>query len=81
MGKIYEVTQTDLVEKHLKEKGNITSWEAFELYGITRLSAKIYELRKKYNILSINTTKKNRYGHMCNFSTYILKGVENVDKN
>ena len=53
MGKIYEVTQTDLVEKHLKEKGNITSWEAFELYGITRLSAKIYELRKKYNILSI----------------------------
>ena len=33
----------------LKEKGNITTWQAFEIFGITRLSAKIYELRKKYN--------------------------------
>ena len=79
--KRYEFNQVDLVEKHLLDKGSITTWEAFELYGITRLSAKIYELRKKYNILSITTTKKNRYGHMCNFSTYILKGVENVNKN
>lgn len=81
MGKRYEITQTDLIEKHLKEYGDITSWQAFELYGITRLSAKIYELRKKYNITSITTTKKNRFGHVCNFSTYVLKGVKNVDKN
>lgn len=35
---------------------------------------KIYELRKKYNISSVSTTKKNRYGHYCTFSTYVLEG-------
>lgn len=74
MKKRYEFTQVDLVENFIKEKGSITTWEAFEIFGITRLSAKIYELRKKYNISSINTTKKNRYGHYCTFSTYVLEG-------
>lgn len=72
--KKYEFNQVDLIENHLKEKGKITTWEAYEIYGITRLSDKIYQLRKKYNIVSINTKKKNRYGHWCNFSTYTLKG-------
>ena len=76
--KRYEFNQVDLVEKHLLDNGSITTWEAFELYGITRLSAKIYELRKKYNIESINTTKYNRYGHLCNFSTYKIGDIKNA---
>lgn len=72
MKKRYEFTQVDLVEKHLLDKGTITTWEAFTIYGITRLSAKIYELRNKYNITSVSTTKKNRYGHYCTYSTYTL---------
>lgn len=51
-------TQKQLIEKHLLEKGKITSWEAFEIYGITRLSHIIYVLRRKYDIISVNTTKK-----------------------
>lgn len=66
-------TQKQLIEKHLLEKGNITSWEAFEIYGITRLSHIIYVLRRKYDIISVSTTKKNRYGHYCTYSTYALK--------
>lgn len=66
-------TQKQLIEKHLLEKGKITSWEAFEIYGVTRLSHIIYVLRKKYDIISISTTKKNRYGHYCTYSTYTLK--------
>lgn len=66
-------TQKQLIEKHLLEKGKITSWEAFEIYGITRLSHIIYILRRKYDIISVNTTKKNRYGHYCTYSTYTLK--------
>lgn len=66
-------TQKQLIEKHLLEKGNITSWEAFEIYGITRLSHIIYVLRRKYDIISVSTTKKNRYGHYCTYSTYTLK--------
>ena len=66
-------TQKQLIEKHLLEKGKITSWEAFEIYGITRLSHIIYVLREKYDIISVSTTKKNRYGHYCTYSTYTLK--------
>ena len=66
-------TQKQLIEKHLLEKGKITSWEAFEIYEITRLSHIIYVLRRKYDIISVSTTKKNRYGHYCTYSTYTLK--------
>ena len=66
-------TQKQLIEKHLLEKGKITSWEAFEIYGVTRLSHIIYILRKKYDIINVSTTKKNRYGHYCTYSTYTLK--------
>ena len=66
-------TQKELIEKHLLEKGKIMSWEAFEIYGITRLSHIIYVLRRKYDIISVSTTKKNRYGHYCTYSTYTLK--------
>lgn len=43
----HENSQLKFVENYLKENKTITSWEAFEIYGITRLSAYIYELRKK----------------------------------
>ena len=66
-------TQKQLIEKHLLEKGKITSWEAFEIYGVTRLSHIIYILRKKYDIINVSTTKKNRYGHYCTYSTYTLE--------
>ena len=72
--KRYEFNQIDLVEQHLLKHGKITTWDAFKKYGITRLSDKIYQLRKKYEIESICTTRKNRYGHWCNFSTYKLEG-------
>lgn len=41
------MTQELRVLKHLQEYGSITSWEAIEEYGATRLSAIIYNLRKK----------------------------------
>ena len=62
-----------LVEKHLLEKGQIDTWTAYKMYGITRIGAVIHRLRKKYNIESINTTKKNRYGRKVTFSTYKLE--------
>ena len=71
------MSQEQMIEEFLREKGSITSWEAFEIFGITRLSARIYELRKQgLKISSESTTKKNRYGHYVTFSTYKLE-VEN----
>ena len=39
-----ELTQEEKVLRHIQRKGSITTYEAFKLYNITRLSAKIYDL-------------------------------------
>lgn len=71
-----KTSQERIVLQHLKEHGNITSWQAFIEYGITRLSACIFILRQKgFNIISHNVTSKNRYGNSTTFSRYILNNV------
>jgi hypothetical protein len=67
-------TQKEAVLSHLKSFGKITSWEAIKEYGATRLSGIIYTLRKEgYEIISEDTTNKNRFGNPVTFSTYKLK--------
>ena len=67
-------THYDRVLGHLKEKGHITSLEAFREYGLTRLSAIIFNLRKDgYNITSDKVGRKNRYGKMVYFAKYTLE--------
>lgn len=59
---------------HLQKKGNITSWEAIERYGCTRLSQYIYLLKKDGYIIRTKTeTKKNRYGDKVSFTRYYLE--------
>lgn len=60
------------VLRHIKRYGSITSMEAFEKYGITRLSAIIYILRKEEKIVTIMRTSINRYGNEVNFAEYRL---------
>lgn len=43
-------TKTKKVMEHLLNIGNITSWEAIELYRATRLSGIIFNLRHHYNM-------------------------------
>ena len=46
-------TQELQILNHLKKHKYITSWEAIQEYRITRLSARIYELREKgHNIIA-----------------------------
>lgn len=67
------MSQTDMILKHLLDFGNITTWEAFKEYGITRLSDKIYQLRKKgYEISNYQMSSINRYGKKINFVKYML---------
>lgn len=64
-------TQKVRVFHHLDKHGTITSMEAFTMYGITRLSAVIFMLRKDgYDIVTQDTTGKNRYDEVCRFATY-----------
>ena len=62
--------QKQEVLRHIKRYGSITSMEAFEKYGITRLSAIIYILRREYEIITIMRTSINRYGNEVNFAEY-----------
>lgn len=67
-------TKAGEILKHLKVRGHITSMEAFQLYGATRLSAIIFNLRKKgYDIETEEQIEKDRYGHICKFAKYVLK--------
>lgn len=69
-----KINQRELVKKHLNKRGSITSWEAIKLYGCTRLSAVIYDLRSEWcDIKTEHVTKKNRYGYFVTFAKYVLK--------
>jgi len=67
-------TKTSLVLSHLNKVGAITSWEAIELYGATRLSAIIWILRHKRN-LNIRTHSvefTDRFGNKGTYAKYQL---------
>lgn len=66
--------KTKSVLTHLEEKESITSWEAIKLYGATRLSAIIFNLRHKYDLNIINERVEfvDRYGTKSHYDNYIL---------
>lgn len=69
------MTQKQRILEHLKKYGSITTWDSFSLYGDTRLSDKIYQLKKdNYEFDEEWITKKNRYGKPVSFKKYILRG-------
>lgn len=67
------VTKYDQVKKHLAEHGSITSWEAIDHYGATRLSAIIYRLRNSgWDIESVQLSGLDRNRNTSNFVRYVL---------
>lgn len=68
------MNKTEKIKLHLIEKGDITSWEAIKLYGATRLSGIIYNLRYHYgmNIISERTDFVDRFGSKSSYAKYIL---------
>ena len=64
----------DLIAQHLIDYGSITTWDAIECYGCTRLSARISDLRKaRWEISRSMETGRNRYGHTSNYARYTLE--------
>ena len=66
--------QSHALLEHMKTKGGITSMEAFELYGITRISSLIFSLRKYYNIDTVIIETTNRYGEPCRYGKFFYRG-------
>ena len=69
------MTQKQAVLEHLQKHGSITSLEAINLYGATRLSSIIYKLKHKegHDIASQREYVKNRYKHTSPIVRYILR--------
>ena len=75
------MTQKQRILEHLQKYGSITSLESFQLYGDTRLSDKIYRLRKdNYQFEEEWIEKKNRFGETVRFKKYILAGYQKWKK-
>ena len=59
--------------EYMKSHNGITSQDAFKHLGITRLSARIKELRELgYNISTIMIDGKNKYGEPVRYGLYRL---------
>jgi hypothetical protein len=69
-----KTTQQEMVLEYLKNHcEGITSKQAFNLYGITRLSVLIFELRQKGNKISTADEKcKTRFGNTSVYGRYYL---------
>ena len=65
--------------KHFKSGNSLTSKEAFELFGITRLAARIKDLRDMgYDIRTSMEESENRYGEVTRYARYLYKGKRAV---
>ena len=78
-----KVTQRTRVLRHLENHGSITTWQAYAKYGITRLSAVIFDLIHKDNIkidCSERLTVKNRYGEKVSCTKYrLIRSEDNTN--
>lgn len=66
-------TQCSDILWHMKYKGGITAYEAYAEYGITRLSARIYDLRERgYVIENRKISRTDRRGAKVQYDRYVL---------
>lgn len=66
-------TQRSEVLRFMQTHKGITSIQAFERFGVTRLADIIFRLRQDgYEIETEQLTTKNRYGHVVNYARYSL---------
>lgn len=64
-------TQRQMVMWHLANKKSITSWEAIQNYGITRLAHHILTLRREgHEILTTPESVKTRFGSQTTIAKY-----------
>lgn len=75
-------SQTSEIINLLRKQGYITSYEAIEKFGATRLSGIIFILRERgFGIETEMVQGKNRYGRITNYAIYRLtKDIEEVEE-
>ena len=74
MRELDTTSQDKIVLWHMTKHKYITSFKAFELYGITRLSAKIYNLRQDGHKIGMAWEESvNRYGVPVRYGRYFIE--------
>ena len=73
--KVFQVmaikTQCDIILNHIQTHGSITDMEAYQMYGICRLSGRIFDLRQRgYDIQTNFVKSKNRLGKKIQYGVY-----------
>lgn len=72
------MTQPAIIKKHLIEYGHISGSEAWELYGIYRLSEVIRKLRRKGCDIETEMHKTvTKMGIETEYGVYVWRGVTN----
>jgi len=65
------MNQTTAIKEYLMSGKTLTSKEAFEKFGCTRLAAKVKELRKQgHDISTIMVEGETRYGTPTRYGVY-----------
>lgn len=73
-------TMKDRVWKWLEDFGTITTWEAIQHLGCTRLAEYIRQLRLEHDIEDKWCIAVNRYGEKVKYKKYTLKNhIPNCD--
>lgn len=71
------MTQCEKILNHMQTIGGISAYDAVMRYGITRLSARIFDLRKAgYKIVSDTVKTKNRDGKCCQYEVFRLEDAK-----
>lgn len=65
------MTQCEMVLNHLQTHGSITPLDAEKEYGIMRLGARIYDLKRQGYPISVKMeTENNRFGKSTTYARY-----------
>ena len=69
------MTQCDRILRHLKDYGSIDPMTAIQDYGITRLGARIWDLKERGYLIQTDMVRaRNRYGEPTHYAKYTYKG-------
>lgn len=68
------MTQAEMIVEYIDKFGSITSRDAFNDLGVTRLSARIADLKNRgYSIEEVWESSKNRFGATVSYKRFSFK--------
>lgn len=68
------MTHCERVLEYMRRNGSISTREANEQLACTRLSGRIYDLKKRgMKFDKITETSTNRFGEPCSYARYFLR--------